>query len=646
MRITFPGVTRVNLVIFAVFLIIFQLVRLLFILIYIRHAEGATALEIFWMFVLGLRFDVSTASILLAPFVLLSHIPRLWDIRGFRLGYMISIVIILTGALFISLGDCFYYNHSAKRISFEVLTVLDPELWWPLLSLALVDHPVLLPVVVVAFCLGTISICTLLGRLQCWRSVGGKPQDTVIWGFIVLVFMIIGIRGGLQNIQLRISNAYFSSRIILNHATLNPVYTFLWSLNDDRSTFVFMPEDEATTVVRQLVAGENEHYISDSFPLVRRVDRLGGRKRYNVLLFLIECFSAEVFGALGCEHNATPNLDRIASEGILFDRFFSAGSRTPHGMFATLFSVPANFGSPVLRTSLILNEYRSIATFLKDYDYRTMYIMSGLYTFANAEGVLRNSGFDLITGEPLPGKKGIKKRPWGYDDEHMFERLLAEISEPNENPFFAVLFPQQTHNRGLPDHFPRLFPKTIPHSAFFNQLNYVDWCFGDFFKKAREFPFFDDTIFVFVADHSAHNNPHRYENYRIMMMIYAPKIIEPRRLSVIGSQVDILPIILGLLNISTEHASFGRDLLSPNMGDGFAFLTLSDSIGWIEGPMVLYDFLDETPPQMYNYIEDYALENNLAVVQPELAHHLQRQARAYLQVSRTLLLSNRIYPSR
>ena len=262
-----------------------------------------------------------------------------------------------------------------------------------------------------------------------------------------------------------------------------------------------------------------------------------------------------------------------------------------------------------------------------------------------------NSGFDRVIGEPLPANPPIKRKTWGYDDEDMFARLHHELSIPGDKPRFAVLFTQNLHGREVPEDFLKQmggmkYGNETRYNVYSNLQRYTDWCLGQFMSAAKSQPYFYHTIFVITADHTSHINPNLYENYHIPFLLYAPALLSPARCDTVGSQPDILPTILGLLNLETEHASFGRDLMqvASRNESGFAYLMLGDSIGWIEGPWLMHDLLDETAPRLYNYIENPELTNNFTTHQSELAQLFRHRARSFMQVSRLLLVENRIYP--
>lgn len=647
-----PASTRLILRFLWFLMVAFTLTRILFYALYGDLAIKKITAEILRSFMVGMRFDISTAALLLSPWILLSHLP-FTERRGEMLRRILTPCLVLVGVLasLIAISDCVYYAHAAKRFSYEPLLFF--QIGDKIVEFAFGEHPVLVP-----FLLACVFL--FWGIVWHWARHKSTPPDQcvqftrvriVLWGVLLLGLSIIGIRGGLQNTPLRIGDAYFSDDTVINQASLNPVYTFLQSLKDDRTIYESIPAQKALTTVQAAVADPDEQFISERYPLARKFINKQETSANNVVLIICESLSAEFVGTYGDPMGATPNLDKIASEGVVFERFLSSGSRTSHGIFATLFSVPAQLGSPVMHTSFILNNYRSMAQVLKDHGYETIFIYGGIYEFTNAYGVLRNSGFEKIIGEPLPANPPIKPRTWGYDDENMFARLHHELSMPGDKPRFVVLFTQNLHGREVPKNFLKLnggakYSQETRHHAFYNLEYYTDWCIGQFFSDAKEQPYFNNTIFAITADHSNHTNPNLYENYHIPFILYAPWLLSPARYNNVGSQLDILPTIAGLLNLQAEHASFGRDLMRvvEREESGYAYLMLGDHIGWVEGPLILLDPLGESTPKLYNYIENPELTRDYAAQRMDLALLLRSKGRSFMQVSRHLLEENRIFP--
>ena len=95
-------------------------------------------------------------------------------------------------------------------------------------------------------------------------------------------------------------------------------------------------------------------------------------------------------------------------------------------------------------------------------------------------------------------------------------------------------------------------------------MKYADYALGYFLREAAEQPWFDNTVFVVVADHGARvygKAEIPLETYEIPLMIYAPRHIAPRQVDTLMTQIDIAPTVLGLLGLPYEAPFFGVDVL-------------------------------------------------------------------------------------
>ena len=413
-QISPPPSTRMILCVFIALMAAFALTRILFYALYAKLAVNISIPQVILSFVVGLRFDLATAALILAPWILLTHLP-LSAVRSGQLRRILMPCLIVAAAVasLIAIADCVYYAHAAKRFSYEPLLIF--RMGGKLLEFAFGEHPVLMPLLVAGVFLywGIIWNWTRRKLASIDQRIQFTRVGRTLWGLLLLGFCIIGIRGGLQNFPLRISDAYFSNDTVINHASLNPVYTFVRSLNEDRTMYELVPPENALKTVRAAVVEPGQRFRNHRYPLARNSTGKKPASPYNVVLIIMESLTAEFMGTYGDTMKGTPNLDRIASQGIVFERFLSSGSRSSHGIFATLFSVPAQRGSPVMHTTRILNNYRSLAQILRDHGYETLFIYGGVYEFTNAYGVLMNGGFDRVIGEPLPANPPIRRKTWG-----------------------------------------------------------------------------------------------------------------------------------------------------------------------------------------------------------------------------------------
>jgi len=106
---------------------------------------------------------------------------------------------------------------------------------------------------------------------------------------------------------------------------------------------------------------------------------------------------------------------------------------------------------------------------------------------------------------------------------------------------------------------------------------------------ARQKPWFDNTIFLIVADHcasSAGKAKIPVDRYHIPAIIYAPKIVSPRKVDTLASQIDLVPTLLTMLGLQDEAHFVGRDILSMKPEDGRALLSTYQNLGYLKGDVM------------------------------------------------------------
>ena len=168
-------------------------------------------------------------------------------------------------------------------------------------------------------------------------------------------------------------------------------------------------------------------------------------------------------------------------------------------------------------------------------------------------------------------------------DEDLFERANAEFRRHHKagQSFFATLLTVSLHS---PWQFPagKIDPLSadtkVPPGFEFNELNnflYADCCIGKFIRRARQAPYFDNTLFVFVGDHGVHlrgNQLIPIDDYVVPALFFAPKHVTAGRISSVASQIDLPPTIMGIVGGEYRSAFFGRDVANRQMPDPFAMV--------------------------------------------------------------------------
>ena len=315
---------------------------------------------------------------------------------------------------------------------------------------------------------------------------------------------------------------------------------------------------------------------------MRQVDngRPADFKPLNIVIVIEESFGATFVDSLDNDRGVSisPNLDRLAKDGLFFDNIYATGDRTVRGLEAILTSFTPIPGISTARRAGS-EGMNSLPFLLNDLGYESAFLYAGLNLFDNMGKFWEGIGFDHQWDQRDIADPDAFKTIWGVADEFLFSEALKRLDEHAHSleqieraegkPFLLSLLTVSNHR---PYKFPHdNVPWREDRGRIENTATYADWAFGDFIERARGRPWFDDTLFVFVADHEPKINGSAHvpvEWFHIPLLIYAPKHVKPQRSAVLGSSLDVAPTLLGLLSLSYDNPFFGVDLLRVPAGGG------------------------------------------------------------------------------
>ena len=328
--------------------------------------------------------------------------------------------------------------------------------------------------------------------------------------------------------------------------------------------------DPATSLARlaaQLTPGGGSFVALEQGRLDRTFTaKSGGLGALNVVVVMEESFGAEFSKLLGGKRDLMPVFDQYAREGLSFTNMYAQGTRTVRGIEAITASFP-----PIPTVSIVRRpNNENIATWggvMRAAGYSTGFLYGGFGYFDNMNAFFRSNGYDILDRNDIPHPRFANI--WGVSDEDLFEAALADFDRraSSGKPFFAQIMTTSNHK---PFTFPKGLPG-IPASGGGRDagVRYADYALGRFLEAARRHAWFDRTVFVVVADHGARVYGRAQiplKSYEIPCLIWAPKLIMPRHVDVLASQIDIAPTVLGLLGLGYHAPFFGQDLLGEMTG--------------------------------------------------------------------------------
>lgn len=374
---------------------------------------------------------------------------------------------------------------------------------------------------------------------------------------------VFGIRGRTGYNPIKISQAYYCTDPFLNQLGISPAFNLLTSALDDmrkeNAELYLMPAAEAVDYARRSLNIEGR---ADSAHVLRRhVDNGTAPRHHNVVIVLMESMSAALMQTFGQQQRLTPVLDSLYGTSLAFTRCYSAGIHTNHGLTAALYSFPALMKRNLMKGT-VTPRRNGIPTVLKQYGYRNMFFMTHEAQYDNMNAFLRTNGYDEVYAqEDYPAKEVVNS--FGVSDGYLFRYAIGAIGNAaaTGKPFMATLLTVSNHP-------PYVIPKDFRTTSADDEqriVEYADRCIGRFLADARRQTWYDNTVFVLLADHGKivgqpdAELPQSYNH--IPMLIFGPGI-EPRIYDAPAQQTDLMPTLLAALGMSYEYDGFGINLLA------------------------------------------------------------------------------------
>lgn len=561
--------------------------------------DRVSAVQDFWRIWLGgLRIDLAMLGMLAAlPLFLspwLGHSPRAtrWTAIWFRVCWLLLAIMEAATPQFLA-----EYDTRPNRLFFIYLVY--PE---EVLSMLWTGYKLSVggAIIGVAAMLWIgFKLFPLNALPDARRAWGWRPVLSVV--FAALAF--ISIRGTLQHRPINPSTVAFANDAMVNALALNSFYSVTYAayrMKDERSAeslYGDMAPEEAIAIVRttaDLPATPDNPAIPT---LHRQQASLTVDKPRNLVLIVEESLGAQFVGSLGGQ-NLTPELDALAQEGWFFTRTYATGTRSVRGLEALTTGFPPTPAEAVVKMPNAQTGFFTLAELLGRQGYGSRFLYGGEAHFDNMRGFFLGNGFDEVVDLPRFSTKPEFVGSWGASDEDMFKELDHLLMQQRGKPEFILAFSVSNHS---PWEYPegRIPPDGEPDTVE-NTVRYADWALGRFFETARTRPYWDDTVFLVVADHDARvygATDIPVERFHIPALILGGSIA-PRTDDRLISQIDLPPTLLSLIGISSEHPMIGSDLTVRSPGR--AIMQFGDNYGYLRGDQLLV-LRPNRDPQQYRW---------------------------------------------
>lgn len=359
---------------------------------------------------------------------------------------------------------------------------------------------------------------------------------------------------------------HFSANRVTNQIASSGISSFFRALRTDELDYDLyyrtIEPQHAFAIMRGELSnggvfdGAGHEDLNRSF--AARADGLG---KLNIVVIGEESLGAGFVGALGDRRGLTPHFDHYSKLGLHFTNAYATGTRTVRGLEAISASFPPIPSEAILKRpgSEGIANWGAVMNRL---GYESLFLYGGFSRFDNMGYYFSSNGFRI--SDRFDIKNQTFANIWGACDQDLFRHAISEFDRlaAEKKPFFSIVMSTSNHK---PFTFPPGVPD-VPERGGGREagVRYADYAVGELLRSAAGKPWFDDTIFIIVADHDARVYGRSYiplERYRIPLLIFAPKHVAPGVVDTLTSQIDIAPTILGMLGLPYRAPFYGQDVL-------------------------------------------------------------------------------------
>ncbi|HOW77054.1 MAG TPA: LTA synthase family protein [Candidatus Competibacteraceae bacterium] len=530
---------------------------------------------------LGLLYDLTTALLLALPFGLwLTVLPERWvRFRATRLLIGLALASGIFALLFNAAAEWLFWDEFSSRFNFIAVDYL--VYTNEVIGNIRQSYPA-------GWILGGLGGLALLGTLAVRRRMMQQlaavaPFKSRLIGFAVHALLALGLLAVVSgDARENLQNAY--ARELAGNGPFELVRAFKNNELEYQRFYPTLPEQVVYARLREeiLLTG-GEPLSADPHDLRYRISAQGPELRPNVVVVMLESMSADFMATFGNPHHLTPTLDRLTGESLFFPRAFASGTRTVRGLEALALALPPTPGNAIVRRPH--NEHLfSLASVFNAKGYASAFLYGGYGYFDNMNAFFGGNGYTVIDRLAVNPGKIHHETIWGIADEDLYTEALETFDtyQAKGQPFFAHLMTTSNHR-------PYTYPEgriDIPSkTGREGAVKYADWALGDFLQRAAGHAWFDNTVFVIVADHQASASGKTdlpLARYRIPLLIYAPKLIPPARNERLIAQMDIAPTLLGLLNWSYTSKFIGHDVNRLPPGKEHVLISTYQTVGYLE----------------------------------------------------------------
>jgi phosphoglycerol transferase MdoB-like AlkP superfamily enzyme len=440
---------------------------------------------------------------------------------------------------------------------------------------------------------------------------------------VIVTLCIGGIRGDFKK-STRPINLLDASRYVTNASQADVVLNTPFSIIRTWNTNTFKKINLVSKKEIDSLVMPIKHYQNNN------------SSKPNIVIFILESFGREYSGAFNKDtkipnyEGYTPFIDSLAQHSLIFTNAYANGYKSIHGMSSIIAGIPS-FKDAFTSSPYPKQKIESLVSTLKSQGYDTSFFHgapNGSMGFLGFGNIL---GFDHYYGKTEYNNDADFDGVWGIWDEPFFQYFNAELTKKKQ-PFMATLFSVSSHEPyQVPEKYKDKFPKG---KVNINQcIGYTDHALKEFFAAAKKEPWFNNTIFVMVADHG---NTIAYDEYlkegyknTVPILFYSSNKKYVGVNTDWAQQIDIYPTLLDMIGYKKPFRSWGRSLISDKQIPPFVIKYSSNLYQFMMGNYVCT--FDGSKVVGYYTKDDKNLEHNLIRNKTPEMEAIGQRCKAFIQ---------------
>ena len=505
-------------------------------------------------YAVGAWFDLITISFFYLPFIFFSIAPFGEVFGRFQRFIKLALYLPITFIIFfLNAWDIAFFSFTRKRVSFHYFKFLFSENEAGILAIEFITEFWWL---ILFFVFSLTLVFYLFLKFKTRKSIL-SPLSSWLLCIVALFSAVIIGRGGFQLKPVDIIEVSKYTSLKNAPAALNSAFTMLKTIDyKDLEKKEFFTDLEADAIFN---------------PFQRSVPAGILKDQTNVVLIIFESFGSMYVGPNN-EESYTPFLDSILNKSMYFEHGVSNGQSSMDAVPAILASIPSWMKETFILSTYSMNQYNSLPGILKDNGYSSSFFHGPTNGSMRFDSFTLAAGFDKYYGRTEYDNEDHFDGTWGIPDHH-FLPWSVDIMNGMPQPFFSTIFTYSSHHPyTIPEGFEDI-TKSGP-DPLCKSISYADYGFRDFWLKARKQEWFNNTLFVFCADHvgptSRKDRGDLDWSFKIPIAFYHESGVLPNvKADETMQQIDLMPTVLDLLNIETDYFSVGSSYLSgpdmPNM---------------------------------------------------------------------------------